>query len=241
MIKRFAILGHPVAHSLSPEFHNRAFRRAGMKEHRYDFYDCPPENLSKAIDKIRAGEYQGYSVTIPHKESVMKFLDACSETAKQVGAVNTVIRRSDGTLFGDNTDVMGVEESFHEAGIGTITTALVLGSGGASKAVVYALRQLGARVEIASRKENSYELLNPDGDYQLIVNATPVGMSPDVDSSPLMDLRWFRSERIYMDCIYSPKMTKFLQLAKKAGAKIITGDRMFYFQALAQSKLFFEL
>ncbi len=250
-MNRFAILGHPVAHSLSPKFHNDVFKKMGLKDHHYDFYDCPSEHLSEAMDKIRAREYQGYSVTIPHKEAVMKYLDDISPLAKKIGAVNTIIRREDGTLFGDNTDYVGVEKALEEGETFPPTpflgrkgerNALVLGTGGAAKAVVAVLKDREMKVTIASRTKKAsvktYHELDPSDNYQLIVNTTPVGMSPDVDSSPLTESEWFRKDRIYMDVISTPKMTKFLKLAKKAGAKIITGDRMFYFQALEQSRLF---
>lgn len=268
---RFAILGHPVAHSLSPKFYNAEFKKRGLKNYVYAFYDCPPEKLSEAMDKIRCGEYQGYSVTIPHKEAVMPYLNELSPIAKRVGAVNTIIRREDGTLFGDNTDYVGFREALLESNVkcqrskvncqwSIVPHALVLGTGGAAKAVIAVLLDQGWKVTVGTRGKKkeykdpkdpkdskdgkmqvtlkTYEELDPHDNYQLIVNTTPVGMSPDVDKSPLDDPRWFRSDRIYADVIYTPKMTKFLKLAKKAGAKIITGDRMFYFQAMAQVELF---
>ncbi len=251
MKKHFAILGHPVAHSLSPKFHREIFKKLGLKNYKYEFCDTPPEQVESVIKDMRNGKWQGFSVTIPHKEAVMKYLDEISPIAKKVGAVNTIIRREDGTLFGDNTDYGGVEKALEEGGTFPPApflgrkggrNALVLGTGGTSKAVIAVLKDWGMRVTIASRTKKSgakmYDELDPSGDYQLIVNTTPVGMSPNVDKSPLEDHKWFTPDRIFMDVIYTPKMTKFLRLAKKAGAKIVTGDRMFYFQALEQSTLF---
>lgn len=257
---RFAILGHPVSHSLSPKFHNAIFRKKKLSDHVYECCDVSPKKLARVLDEMREGKWQGFSVTIPYKEAVIPFLDKLSPLARKVGAVNTIIRRKDGTLFGDNTDYIGFKRCLEKARVFSIPTepltegrveeslgmkkdaALVLGTGGASKAVIAVLKDLSWQVTVGSRSKKrnvkTYDELSPDDHYRLIVNTTPVGMSPDIDKSPLTDLRWFKKNRIFMDVIYAPKMTKFLKLAKKTGAKIITGDRMFYFQAMAQSKLF---
>jgi shikimate dehydrogenase len=240
-MKRFAILGHPVAHSLSPKLHNAVFQSLGLNDHHYEALDVLPEQLADVLQKMRAGDYQGFSVTIPHKQTIIPLLDELSNTAKKVGAVNTVIRRDDGTLFGENTDYAGFRKSLEEAKVSS-GKALVLGSGGAAQAVIAVLKDLGFQVTVTSRSERdgtvSYDQLNPEDDYAVIVNTTPVGMSPNVDQSPLTDPSWFRKDRTYVDVIYNPKMTKFLQMAEQAGANIITGDRMFLWQAVEQAKMF---
>ena len=257
-LRRYAILGHPVSHSLSPKFHNAVFQQLGLKDHHYDFYDCPPERLEAALRELREGKYQGFSVTIPHKQAVMKFCDELSDRAKRVGAVNTLIRKNDGKIFGDNTDYVGVEKSLEEGmgrrnapsrNGGRVPTAhytarhmaLVLGSGGAAKAVIAVLRDQGMTVTVASRSKQAdvktYDELNPDGDYELIVNTTPVGMVGN-EGLILTDPRWYRKDRIYFDVVYTPRITPFLERARDAGAKIITGDRMFFWQAVGQAQLF---
>lgn len=241
-MKRFAIIGHPVSHSLSPKLHNAVFQAMGLDYH-YEALDVLPEQLSEVIQHMRAGEYQGFSVTIPHKQTIIPLLDELSETAKKIGAVNTVIRREDGTLFGENTDYVGFRESLEEAHViasGARQSVLVLGSGGAAQAVIAVLKDLAFEVMMASRNPKDemkqYSDLNPDDDYSLIVNTTPVGMG---DGKLLLDDdRWYRSDRIYMDVVYTPKITPFLERALGAGAKIITGDRMFLWQAVEQAKLF---
>jgi len=249
-MKKFAILGHPVAHSLSPKLHNAVFDALGLNDYHYEALDVLPEQLAGILEQMRVGDYQGFSVTIPYKQTIIPLLDELSETAKKVGAVNTVVRREDGTLFGDNTDYAGFKKALEEAfyplapleGGNDFLTVLVLGSGGAAQAVIAVLKDLGFQVTVASRNLRAgmkrYSELNPEDDYSLIVNTTPVGMSPKVDESPLTDSRWFRKDRTFVDVIYTPKMTKFLQMAKDVGAKIISGDRMFLWQALEQSKLF---
>lgn len=255
-MKKFAILGHPVAHSLSPKIHNAVFQALGLKDYVYEFYDCPPERLGQAMRELREGKYSGYSVTIPHKQAVMKYCDEFSAIAKKLVAANTLIRTSDGKIFADNTDYVGFKRSLEESHL-TLSpqssTALVLGSGGASKAIVAVLKDLGFNSVIASRNPKdasaiSYDQLDPDAPYSLIVNTTPVGMlgndrkdrkeRKENNELLLTDPRWYKANRVYVDVIYTPKITPFLKRAQEAEAKIITGDRMFLWQAVLQAKLF---
>ena len=302
-MKKFAILGHPVAHSLSPKLHNAVFQALGLKDYHYGALDVLPEQLPEVLQKMRAGEYQGFSVTIPHKQAVMEYCDELSERARRVGAVNTLIKGCKGCkgfkgfkgckgcernlIVGDNTDYVGFEKSLIEAGViqksagvgfaasigkrkpTNVTSnetgnryeqrnrktskALVLGSGGASKAVVAVLKDLGFKVVVASRNPKdtstvSYAQLDPEDDYGMIVNCTPVGMTENPKSQNpnstkneniiLKDEKWYRADRVYVDVVYTPRITPFLKKAQGAGAKIVTGDRMFLWQAVEQSSLF---
>lgn len=261
LFHRFAILGHPVSHSLSPKFHNAIFRKKKLHDHIYEYCDTPRKKLSRVLGEMREGKWRGFSVTIPYKEAVIPYLDKLSPLARKVGAVNTIIRQKDGTLFGDNTDYIGFKKCLEDAHVFSISSdsptrhkgslgmkkknALVLGTGGASKAAIAVLKDMGWKVTVASRTKKRgvkmYVELKPDDEFRLVVNTTPVGMSPDVDRSPLNNPKWFKKDRIFMDVIYAPKMTKFLKLAKRSGAKIITGDRMFYWQAMEQSKMFTQM
>lgn len=250
-MKRFAILGHLVSHSLSPKLHNAVFQAMGLKDHVYEFYDCPPEKLKDAIQEMRDGKWEGFSVTIPHKQTMIPLLDGLSQTAKKIGAVNVVMRRDDGILFGDNTDYAGFRKSLEESKVEK-GHALVLGFGGAALAVIAVLKDLEFEVTVASRSSKdgtvSYDQLDPDEDYSLIVNTTPVGMvgmknekgksENEKNDHLLSDSRWYRSDRYYFDVVYTPKITPFLQRAQDVGAKIITGDRMFFWQAVEQAKIF---
>ncbi|MDP3975994.1 MAG: shikimate dehydrogenase, partial [bacterium] len=223
----------------------------GLTDREYVFCDTPPDQLKRVMEEMRAGRYEGFSVTIPHKQAVMPFLDELTDRAKKVGAVNTIIKR-DGKVIGDNTDYLGFEKSLEEAQVLTQKgQALVLGSGGAAQAVVAVLLDHGFEVSVATRDPekarreedravlySSYEDLDPEKDWNLIVNTTPLGMHPNLDQSALTDPSWFRSDRTYVDIIYNPRLTKFLQLAKEAGGKIISGDRMFLWQAVEQARYF---
>jgi shikimate dehydrogenase len=273
-MKVFAILGHPVTHSLSPKLHNSVFHELGLEDRTYEFCDTPPEKLEAVLEELRKGKYSGFSVTIPYKQEVMKYLEEISERAKKVGSVNTILSREDGTLFGDNTDYVGFAKSLEEEGVLSSkfqvpsSKALVLGSGGVAQAVIEVLHDHGYQVTVATRGKGTdgipqlrsgqapgldglkdvdtrillknYDELDPNGDYQMIVNTTPVGMHPHVDQTPLEDEHWFKKDRIFVDVIYNPKKTLFLKKAEQGGAKIITGDRMFLWQAVEQAKYFCE-
>jgi shikimate dehydrogenase len=268
-MKIYAILGHPVYHSLSPKLHNAVFHEMGLEDRKYEFCDVPPEKLEDVLEELRKGKYSGFSVTIPYKQTVMKYLEEVSERAKRLGAVNTILSREDGTLFGDNTDYFGFAKSLEEAGVLNSKVqipkpnALVLGSGGVAQAVIAVLHDHGYQVTVASRKGREvskdrndrkeidelkdvherflvkgYDELDPNGDYQMIVNTTPVGMYPRNDETPLKEDDWYKKDRVYVDVIYNPKKTLFLNKAEHAGAKVVTGDRMFLWQAVEQAKIF---
>lgn len=257
-MKKFAILGHPVSHSLSPKLHNAVFQAMGLNDHVYELYDCPPEKLKDAIQEMREGKWEGFSVTIPYKQEVMKYVDVSLDIGESIGAVNTIWREEgDGyvDIVATNTDYEGFLSALEEAHYHEekpLKSALVLGSGGAALAIIDALRDLGVAVTVASRSGKGgtvlYEDLNPEDPYDLIVNATPVGMGErkkekgkiEKGESDLLlnDSRWYRSDRYYFDVVYTPKITPFLQRALDAGAKIITGDRMLLWQAVEQARIF---
>jgi len=250
-MKTYAILGHPVSHSLSPKIHNAVFRQLGLADHSYIALDVLPDQLEGMVHQLRTGEYEAFSVTIPHKQAIIPFLDELTERAEKVGAVNTVVRKvgrggKDRTvrLWGDNTDYFGFEKSLEEANIigSNPKKALVLGSGGAARAVIAVLSHHQFQVTVAARNPTGSQLhyhdLNPSDPWSIIVNTTPVGMAPDPHASVLTDPSWFRPDRRYVDIIYTPKMTRFLRLAAQAGARVISGDRMFLWQAVEQARLF---
>lgn len=271
-MKRFAILGHPVSHSRSPEFHNAVFQALGLADCRYEYCDTTPDDLEALMQEFREGDYAGFSVTIPHKQAVMQYCDELSERAQKVGACNTLLRVKDKEggqelrIYGENTDYGGFEKSLEEAGVFTDRDeekrvrmkALVMGAGGAAKAIVAVLVDHGCEVVVASRNAKqkfsefsnfqnlelkAYEDLDPQEEWGMIVNCTPIGMqssNSQVSSDKLLleDSRWYVADRVYVDIVYTPKMTPFLLKAQEAGGQIVTGDRMFFWQAVEQAKLF---
>lgn len=242
----YGIIGDPVSHSLSPLMHNYAFRKLNIKAV-YGAFRVKPEDLENAIKGIRALNIKGLSVTIPHKENIMKYLDEIDEIGLEIGAINTVVNK-EGILKGYNTDWLGVLHAFEKNGVSLKDKKVViLGAGGASKAVVYAVKKGGAKeIEVYNRTfEKARKLANKfkiiakpweeldrsSGD--IIIQTTSVGLKEW--KSPVEEdiLKRFK---IAMDIVYSPLKTKFLTLAEKY-AKIIDGLQMLVYQGVEQFKL----
>jgi shikimate dehydrogenase len=254
-MKRFGVIGHPIAHSLSPLLHNTAFSQLGL-ECRYDAFDIEPASLATAIHDFKGQGYSGLNVTIPHKEPVVAFMDELSKEAKAVGAVNTISFNGN-RIRGDNTDVHGVAASLgvYQSDIRG-TTAVVLGAGGSARGVVYALIELlsaGEVVVVNRNLERAQELIadlkpyakqaalravalsSPEAKRAIeqastVINATSAGMHPAVNESPIDDSVQFHSDQIVMDLIYTPLETRFLNLASRSGARTISGLEMFLHQ-----------
>jgi shikimate dehydrogenase len=254
-MKRFGVIGHPIGHTLSPLLHNSAFSLLGL-DCTYEAFDVDPASLSSAVHDFKARGFSGLNVTIPHKEAMLPLVDDLTEDAKAVGALNTVTF-ADNRLKGDNTDVYGVSasiESFRGDLQGQM--ALLLGAGGSARAITYALlRNFGcSEIVIANRnQERARELVahfeQSAGDVSikeisatennlkhlidraaLVINATPLGMSPWIDRSPVSDNTKFRPNQIVLDLIYTPPATKFITLAARCGARTISGLEMFLHQ-----------
>lgn len=258
--KKYCVIGYPIRHSLSPRIHNREFKKRGVKG-RYRAVEVKPENL--AVFMKNFGErFEGGNVTIPHKEKIMRFLEWVSPEARAIGAVNTIVKRvgrgGKAQLCGYNTDVVGCREALRENGVKVLKNkcVLVVGAGGAARAVVYGLTKAGAQVTVANRTlahakklarafgayATSLSAFNPS-DFDLIINTTSVGMWPHTKESPLPNLVAHLAAHanklpLVMDIIYRPRLTKFLKDAKKGGCRIITGETMFLAQARASFQLF---
>ncbi|MBI2619547.1 MAG: shikimate dehydrogenase [Ignavibacteriales bacterium] len=252
---RYAILGHPISHSLSPLIHNTAFELLGL-DCRYETVDVEPDDLKEKIAELALGEYGGFNVTIPHKETILPFLGKLEKEAKTLGAVNTVVRR-DTTWTGYNTDVYGFRsciEGYKDRMRGT--EVLVLGAGGAARAVVYALlgtvqpkgttilnRTVDRAEDLAAVfgtmtgpgclraealfQEDLQSLVDRSG---TIINATSVGMKPYTDASPLEEIK-FGKHHLVIDLIYTPGETTLMKAARTAGATAVGGFGMLLHQA----------
>lgn len=234
-MKRYGLIGHPLKHSQSRFYFNEKFEYEGL-DCRYQHFDL------KTLDELQEvmetyPDLCGFNVTIPYKEAIIALLDEIDETAKQVGAVN-VVKITKGKLKGYNTDVYGFEQLLNRAINGkTITHALVLGTGGASKAVQYVLKQKGIPYSTVSRNaekgDYSYDTLSDEVLHQnhLIINTTPLGMAPQVDAFPDLHYQALSNKHILIDLIYNPKETAFMELGKTWGAKVYNGMQMFEEQA----------
>ena len=256
--KLVGIIGWPVEHTLSPVMQNEAFKALGMNW-RYLPFPTRPADLPDAIRGIRALGIKGVNLTIPHKEAVLPLLDELSPAARAIGAVNTVLVEPDGTLFGENTDALGFGEDLKAHGIDVAgKNALVLGAGGAARAVVYTLLEMGASVCVLNRSVDRAEMLAKEmagktsgeacagrldeipqkaGWAYLVVNTTPVGMWPAVDASPWPEEVRFKPGQVAYDVIYRPQETLFMAHARKCGAKAVGGIGMLVRQGAAAFRL----
>lgn len=224
------LLGRKLGHSYSPQIHNL------LGDYSYILFEKEPEELENFL---RNGDFSGLNVTIPYKKEVIPYLSELSPTAKKMGCVNTVLRRSDGTLYGHNTDYFGFTSLVRHAGLSvTGKKVLVLGSGGASNTAVAALKDLGASPVVISRSgENNYGNLHLHRDAAAIVNATPVGMYPNTGVSPI-DLALFPHLEGVLDVIYNPARTQLLLDAEKLGIPRENGLWMLVAQAKEAAEVF---
>lgn len=224
------LLGRKLGHSYSPQIHSF------LGNYTYSLFEKEPEELSEFL---KHGDFTGINVTIPYKKEVLPYLDELSSVAVKLGAVNTIVRRYDGTLFGHNTDYFGFKTMVSRSGLQVAgKKTLVLGSGGASNTAVAVLKELGAEVVIISRSgENNYQNLQRHKDASLVVNTTPVGMYPNTEASPL-DLALFPDLEGVLDVIYNPARTALLQQAELRGIVAMNGLLMLVAQAKEAAECF---
>lgn len=234
-MRHFGLIGRELGHSFSAKFFNAKFK---SEEIDADYQLFEIESIIKLGELLGRNPLDGFNVTIPYKESIVPYLDDLSEVAREIGAVNCVEVR-DGKLVGHNTDVTGIEASLHWLEAEEGCKALVLGTGGASKAVQYALRKRGVEFMVVSRDKSrgdvTYEELTPEiiGEHKLIINTTPVGMFPNVGEVPAIDFDAIGSEHRVFDLVYNPAETELLRRAKERGAQTMGGMLMLQTQAIA--------
>lgn len=275
---RLALLGYPLSHSLSPAMHNAALAHVGLNDWRYDAMPVEPERLGDAVRLIREAEYAGANVTVPHKETIIPFLDGLTPVAEAIGAVNTILKtrqpygspssasqaleRGAGgeALIGHNTDAAGFLADLHAHDVPiSKRPVLILGAGGAARAAIAACASVGAHIRLIARRRAQAQSLfllfsdsqsplelydwSPLGflqacdDCALIVNATPLGMSPDVEASPWMQGTPFPPCAFVYDLVYNPPETRLVEQARADGLRADTGLGML----VEQGALAFEL
>lgn len=232
--KLYGLVGKNIAYSFSRNYFSEKFAAAGINDSEYVNFDIA--DISQ-FPKIIAENpnLKGLNVTIPYKESVIPFLDNLSETALKIGAVNTIKIHENGKLEGFNTDVFGFQKSLEPLLRPHHQKALILGTGGASKAVAFALKTLGIEYGFVSRFQGTigYHELSEFffNKAQIIINTTPVGTFPDVNDSPEIPYEYFTPNHIAFDLVYNPAETQFLKNAKKYGAITKNGLEMLQLQA----------
>lgn len=225
------LLGEKLGHSYSPQIHSM------LADYEYKLFEKSPEELE---DFLKSGEFDGLNVTIPYKKSVMPYCAELSPTAAQIGSVNTIVRRSDGSLYGDNTDAFGFENLIAHNGIEVKgKKALVLGTGGASVTAQAVLKNLGASevVVISRRGEDNYENIAKHADAEIIANTTPVGMYPN-NGKAAVDLAQFPKLSGVLDVVYNPARTALLLQAEKLCIPCAGGLYMLVSQAKRSCELF---
>lgn len=229
----YGLLGEKLGHSFSPEIHSM------LGNYKYRLFEVEKDELENFI---KHGEWDGINVTIPYKKEVMPFLDEISENAQKIGSVNTVVRRSDGTLFGDNTDYYGFLYTVKRSGINFFgKKVLVLGTGGASLAVKAVISDLNAReiISISRSGENNYQNIKNHADADIIVNTTPVGMYPKNLVSPVKVSDFTHLSAVF-DIIYNPQKTQLVLDAEKLDIPAFSGLSMLVAQAKRASEIFFD-
>jgi shikimate dehydrogenase len=239
------LIGNPVAHSLGPVMHNRAFAAAGYNGVYLAF---KINDLGSAIKSIKALNFKGVSVTIPHKVDIMQYLDAVDDVAAKVGAVNTIVNRQ-GQLIGYNTDCQGALEALRSRTAVAGKSVALIGAGGAARAIGFGLVSSGGRLTIFNRSRATGERLaaelkaefwplndcQPDR-HEILINTTPVGMFPDTGATPIPKKN-LSKEMVVMDIVYNPLKTRFLKEAEAKGCRTINGISMFVSQAALQFEL----
>ena len=234
-MRHFGIIGFPILHTFSAKYFNERFATEKI-EAEYSLYpmkELTNERMNELLDTL-----DGMNVTMPYKQAIIPYLEQLDETAEAVGAVNVVHKR-----VGYNTDCIGFMESIRPLLGENDHKALVLGTGGASKAVCYGLKKLGVSPTLVSRtpKEGmlGYDQLTEElmNEYTVIVNCTPLGMAPEENTYPAIPYEWISARHLLFDCVYNPEETLFLQKGKAQGARIKNGMEMLFGQAKVAWKI----
>jgi len=236
-MRRFGLIGKNISYSFSRNHFSKKFEKEGIVDCQYDNFDI--QDISEFPDIIKNTEgLKGLNVTIPYKESVIPYLDKLNKKAKAIGAVNTIKITKKGNLVGYNTDYYGFKKSIEPFLKPHHKTALILGTGGASKGIAYALNKLDIKVIFVSRNPSSvqnysYKDLSKKviSDYNIIVNCTPLGTYPNISECPDIPFDSITNNHLLFDLIYNPTETEFLRRGKDQGATICNGSKMLHFQA----------
>lgn len=242
------VLGKTLGHSLSPEIHEDLLKQQNIRGS-YQKYEMDEQEVRQILDVMKKEHVIGMNVTIPYKEVVYRLVDKLDEHAEAIGAVNTILIE-DGVSYGYNTDYIGIISMFHKAGVSLAGKDIViLGSGGAAKALIYGFHLEGAAsITVAARNEKAITCLKELFPYihtctltdistgDILVNTTPVGMYPHTGESPVGP-SIIRQFKVAADIVYNPLITEFLKIAREEGLKIVTGLMMLVDQAIASEEI----
>jgi shikimate dehydrogenase len=237
-MRKFGLIGYPLGHSFSVNYFKEKFKQEQISGVLYSNFEI--QDITELTQLLGDPELEGLNVTIPHKQSVIAFLDQADRIVEETGACNC-IQIKDGRLLGFNTDVIGFEKSLEEKLVGSDRAALILGTGGSSKAVAWVLKKKGIRFRRVSRDKKAGEdhLIYEDLDratmesHSLIINSTPLGMYPHPEACPPIPYQWLGTSHYLFDLIYNPARTLFLEKGAAAGARTKNGADMLVLQAEA--------
>jgi len=237
-MRRFGLIGFPLGHSFSKRYFSEKFLRENIRDCTYDNF--PLSDISRLTDLIIEYDPEGLNVTIPYKSSVMNLLDSIDPEAVEVGAVNVIsINKPGGKHFltGFNSDITGIMDTLKPVMNPKITGALVLGTGGSSKAVCHVLKKLKIHYKLISREKKPGALTYQDLDSaimqnsQLIINTTPLGMYPETEYKPDIPYHLLGNSHTLFDLVYNPEITAFLKMGQERGCTVLSGLKMLYSQA----------
>ena len=235
-MRRFGLLGKDISYSFSRNYFGNKFEKEAITDASYENFDL--EQITLFPEILKQEHLAGLNVTIPYKEAVIPFLDKLSKTAKKIGAVNTIKFTKSGKTKGYNTDYYGFKKSLKPFLKPHHKRALILGTGGASKAIAFVFKQLDIEYAYVSRKPNkqiafTYNSLTPEiiSEHSIIVNCTPLGTHPNITDCPDIPYTGITSKHILFDLIYNPSETQFLKHGKSRNCKTINGLRMLELQA----------
>jgi len=233
----FGLIGKKLVHSFSKRYFTEKFKELQLQKHTYSNLEFDDESALAAFLLDTVYNLRGFNITIPYKETIIPYLDSLQGEAKEIQAVNTVLVKK-GKLIGYNTDVHGFLESIKPLLSSHHKKALILGSGGASKSIIFALESLDIKCKLVSRKKKSsdailYEELTNEilSTHTIIVNCTPVGTFPNIEKAPVIPYQFLTKDHLVYDLVYNPKITRFLAKAKNQGASIQNGLLMLQLQA----------
>jgi len=259
-MKQYAVIGNPIAHSLSPYLHNYVFRKFNINAE-YSAINCPEQNLPNIIEQLRNRQMTGINVTIPLKQAIIPYLDIIDKHAKAIGAVNCVVMENE-KLVGYNTDWFGFHKALGNAGFQINgDSAIIVGAGGRARSVAYALvkQNIGKIIIVNRTTVHAEELMrnilvfHPNINIEIgnwndfkdelrnavIINCTSVGMTPKIEACPIPS-KYMNSLQTIIDTIYTPLPTKLCRVGKARGAKVLTGLPMLIYQGVASLDIWFE-
>lgn len=228
----FALIGYPLSHSFSQKYFTEKFKNQNLN---HNYLNLEFKTIENIFDVLNEHKVVGFNVTIPHKENILPLLDLVSKEAQEIGAVNCVAKTKEG-WYGFNTDYIGFKNSIAPLLKPHHKNALVLGSGGASKAIMYALKQLQIEAKIVSRTPTTEQVSYSDlkerlKNYQIVINTTPLGTYPNIETRPPLPYQELTAKHLCYDLVYNPAETVFLNLATQARASVKNGYEMLEIQA----------